>query len=158
MSVVAASSSPAGMRLRALRRRDGRPELLRQLPLFRGLGSRALARVAAVTSDDDATAGEVLCREGGYSKQFLLIVEGYAATTCAGEPTMLGPGDFCGEASVIDGGPELRTVTAMTPMRLLVLTPAEFAALTDVPAVGRRLLEAVHRRLRATDAALKASP
>ena len=41
MSVVAASSSPAGMRLRALRRRDGRPELLRQLPLFRGLGSRA---------------------------------------------------------------------------------------------------------------------
>ena len=158
MSAIAASSPAGGLRLHALRRRDGRPELLRRLPLFRGLDGRALARVAAITTDDDADAGEVLCREGGYSKQLLVIVEGYAATTCAGEPVMLGPGDFCGEASLIDGGPELRTVTAMTPMRLLVLTPAEFAALTDVPAVGRRLLEAVHGRLRATDAALKASP
>jgi len=157
--VSAVAASPlAGLRLRALRRRDGRPGVLRQLPLFRGLDSRALARVAAITSDDNATAGEVLCREGGHSKQFLLIVEGYAATACAGQSTMLGPGDFCGEASLIDGGPELRTVIAMTPMRLLVLTPAEFAALTDIPAVGRRLLEAIHCRLRATDAALKANP
>jgi CRP-like cAMP-binding protein len=38
----------------------------------------------------------------------------------------LGPGDFFGEIALLDGGPRTATVTALSPMKCLVLSRGEF--------------------------------
>jgi CRP-like cAMP-binding protein len=52
-------------------------------------------------------------------------------------------------------GPRVATVTALTDLRLLVLSRQEFASLlTSVPSVCRRMLAAIGARLRLADAQL----
>jgi CRP-like cAMP-binding protein len=61
----------------------------------------------------------------------------------------LGPGDFFGEMSLIDGDPRSATIEATTPMRLLVLGYREFWQLLDesLPMV-RKIMRSLTRRLR----------
>ncbi len=70
-------------------------------------------------------------------------------TTRRGHAAHIGPGDFFGEMSLIDGDPRSATVKAATPMRLLVLGYREFWQLLDesLPMV-RKTMRALSRRLR----------
>ena len=43
----------------------------------------------------------------------------------------LGPGDCVGELALLDHGPRTATVTAATPLTVLVLGPREFSGLLD---------------------------
>jgi CRP/FNR family transcriptional regulator len=66
----------------------------------------------------------------------------------------MGPGDFFGEIALIDHGPRSATVTASSPMRLLILGSAQFQdVLHQDPDMARQLLYAVTKRLRAAAAA-----
>ena len=68
-------------------------------------------------------------------------------------------GGFFGEMALLDGGPRVATVTATTPMRLLVMSRAGFVnVLTDVPAVALEILVAVGGRLRTAHAQLHPRP
>lgn len=61
----------------------------------------------------------------------------------------MGPGDFLGEMSLLDGQPRSATVTAETPVRLLVIGQREFyTLLAEVPSVVRKLLVELSRRVR----------
>jgi CRP-like cAMP-binding protein len=64
----------------------------------------------------------------------------------------LGPGDAIGELSLLDHGPRTATVTADTPMTLLVLSAREFAGVLDeVPGLAQKLLAQLARRVRELD-------
>jgi CRP-like cAMP-binding protein len=98
----------------------------------------------------------VLCREGQAGHQFFVVVEGQARVTMRErEIATLGPGGFFGEMSLLDGGPRIATVTAATPMKLLVLDRREFRHLlgrrltvvTEIVSVVGERMRSIQRRL-----------
>jgi CRP/FNR family transcriptional regulator, cyclic AMP receptor protein len=135
---------------------DPRGELLGGTSLFRSCTSKELAEIASLTTDIDVKEGDVLCREGDFGLEFFVIIEGQAAVTIdAEEIATLGPGGFFGEMALLDGGSRIATVTATTPMRLLVLSRREFrGALHASPMVAERMLEVIGARLRSVEHAL----
>jgi len=92
---------------------------------------------------------------GTLGGQTFVIVSGQAAVTIDGVPiATLGPGSFFGEMSVLDRCRRAATVTALTPMTLLVLTSQELELLlADVPQVARQMLATMGSRLRHADRA-----
>jgi CRP-like cAMP-binding protein len=140
-------------------RHDARVERLAAVSLFASCTQSELRELARITTELDAPAGTVLCREGATGADCFVIVDGEAAVTIAGDHVCtIGPGGFFGEMALLDGGPRVATVTASSDMRLLVLSRQEFASLlTRLPSVSRRMLAAIGARLRLADAQLYAS-
>lgn len=124
--------------------------LLEQIPTFRGLSSRELSQVAALADEVEVKAGQRLATAGETGHEFFVIVEGQAAVrTAGGRRVRLGPGDFIGEMSLLDGEPRSATVEAVTPMRLLVIAHREFWRMLDAaPTMTRKILRALVRRVR----------
>ena len=61
----------------------------------------------------------------------------------------LGPGDYFGEISLIDGGPRTATVTADTPVTIEVVERRDFDSLLErVPGLPHRIMVGLARRLR----------
>ena len=88
--------------------------------------------LAEIGRPQDATAGEVLLREGEDADRVLSIVAGrvkVTARTARGPAAVLGfrgPGDVVGETGALGGGPRIATVTAVEPVRYLAADAAAF--------------------------------
>jgi CRP/FNR family cyclic AMP-dependent transcriptional regulator len=123
---------------------------LRGVELFAGCSNDEIDRIASLTTQIDVAAGRVLCDEGTPGEEFFVVAEGEASVTRGGqEIARLGAGNFFGEMALLDGGPRVATVTAATPMSLLVLNRGEFRSLVEVSTmIDRRILEAIATRLR----------
>ena len=117
---------------------------LGDIALFSGLGRAALRLVGSVTTGIDGPAGTVWTTEGKPGLEAFVIVDGEASVTVEGEEVaVLGPGAVFGEMALLDRAPRAATVTALTPMRLLVMSTAEFRSLLDrVPEIEDRVLAA----------------
>jgi CRP/FNR family cyclic AMP-dependent transcriptional regulator len=128
---------------------------LGQVPLFSACSRKDLQQVARRAEDVRVDAGKVLVREGAAGAEFFVILEGNADVTRRGEKVAtLGPGQFFGDLALLDRAPRNATVTAATPMELVVLGQREFAALIDeVPGFAHKLLAGLAHRLREYDAA-----
>ncbi len=125
---------------------------LRELPMFSRLSDRALAHLDRHLDHAHVAAGRVLVREGNFSHETMLILTGQAEvrrglTSLA----MLGPGDWLGEMGSPLGARRSATVTATTPMDLLVCDTGSFLSLVDDPEVARLLLKHLTGRLSETD-------
>lgn len=133
-------------------------EALRKTDLFSSLGKRALERVASQATMVHHEAGKEITEEGGGGVGFHLITEGTAAVTVHGSPrASLGPGQYFGEISLIDGQPRSATVTAQTPMTTVSLVSWVFNPILDEePEVGKGILKVMCARLRAAEDALGA--
>ena len=57
-------------------RKDGKIELLKQVPLFSQCSKKQLAEIASITTLIDLPAGTTLIREGAVGRDFMLIVQG----------------------------------------------------------------------------------
>lgn len=132
---------------------DTKVEALRRVPLFEGLGKGELSKLARVTEDLDVKAGKVLCKEGDIGHEFFVIVEGEVDVTKDGKYLRtLGPGEFFGEIALVERTRRTATVTAKTPLRFFVLTNQGFwTMIDDNPAVERKVLRALAKRLITTD-------
>jgi len=121
--------------------------------LFAGLGRAELARIASLTAERRATAGEVLCRQGEPGHELFVVVSGEAEVRRNRRRIRtMGAGDVFGELALLDRAPRSATVTAVTPMRLLVLGEQDFTALLDeVPALPHKLLAQLAAWLRAAE-------
>lgn len=129
-----------------------RLELLRQIHLFSGLGDHELATVDRLVDDVTVPPGYVLTTEGQIGRQAFIIASGEATVTIAGKRVAtVGPGEVVGEVALTDGRPRTATVTAVTPMQLLVLGAPAFQSLLSESALARRVLADVIRRLREAD-------
>ena len=98
----------------------------------------------------EVPAGTVLARAGQSGDQFFLILDGSARVDVPPRKrAKLKPGDYFGEMSLLDGGPRSATVTADTPLRLLVIQRRDFATLLrEAPDLTQSLLATLSRRVR----------
>jgi CRP/FNR family cyclic AMP-dependent transcriptional regulator len=135
-------------------RRDAFIDHLAQVPLFSACSRKDLGLVARRADDVAVDAGKQLVAEGAAGHEFFVIMEGTAKVTRNGRKVAeLGPGDAFGELALLDKAPRNATVTAETPMKLVVLGQREFAGILDeVPGFARKLLAGMAHRLREADA------
>lgn len=129
---------------------DGRTELIRACPLFRGLDERGLAAVAALAIEVEFPAERVIARQGEIGTGLFAIVEGAVRVVRDGDVVArLGPGEFFGELSVLDGAPRIAQVVTEAPTRCLALASWDVErALRDEPGVALSVLRVVASRLR----------
>ena len=134
---------------------EHRIELLRGVWLFSGCNEDEIDRIAAMAEPRSVEAGNEVTREGEVGLEFFVVVEGDAIATVDGDEVgRIGARGFFGEMALIDGGERVATVTAATPMSLLVLGRHEFNEMLEIamPAIAPKLLEVVGARMRAIDA------
>jgi CRP-like cAMP-binding protein len=120
------------------------------LELFAGCSKperELIERLATVT---EMKRGWELCRQGEIGKSFFVIVDGEATVLLDGEKrATLGPGCGFGEVALLrNGGRRIATVTATSPMTVVVFSRPEFATLiAEVPRVAREVLRQSEHRL-----------
>jgi CRP/FNR family transcriptional regulator, cyclic AMP receptor protein len=127
---------------------------LRGVPLFSGMTDRALDAISELVSQRAFEADTDLVREGEPGDSFLIIRTGTASVLKDDRQIAeLGPGDFLGEISLIDGGPRTATVRATTHIEALEIDREDFASLLEGhPAVRLELLMALTARIRRSGA------
>jgi CRP/FNR family cyclic AMP-dependent transcriptional regulator len=117
--------------------------------MFAGLSDSALRRLDARMAEAVVEAGTVFISEHAPAREAFIVIEGQAAIVANGEPVATASaGDLIGELSLLDPGPRTATVVALTPMRMYVLDPREFAVLFDDPESARWIAATLARRLR----------
>ena len=96
---------------------------LGKVGLFSDLSEDDLRALATYADEVTVSDGKHLVDEGGYAYDLFVIVEGTAQVLVGGEVVAeLGPGDFFGEAGVLEKAERNATVVAKTRMRLVTLT------------------------------------
>lgn len=133
-------------------------ELLEQAPLFSVLHPNDLAFLAARFYSVRYQRSEMIFREGEPAERLFLIHEGrvkLSVTSSSGGELLvavLGRGQIFGELAVIDRGPRAMLARAMEPTMVHALSGDVFWTLLEGrPALARRLLELMARRLRRAD-------
>ncbi len=132
-------------------RKDTKVELLHAVPLFASCSKAELQRLATLADELDLGEGATLIREGERGREFLVIVDGTVSVTKRGKKLRdLGAGAFIGEIALISDVPRTATVTATSPVRLLVVTDRAFRGLIEeVPSIATKVLQSLGERLHA---------
>jgi CRP-like cAMP-binding protein len=133
--------------------RNSTVDRLQDVALFSSCAERELTQIARASDEVSVDDGKEIVTEGTAGHEFYMIIDGTASVTRGGVLVAeLGPGQYFGEMSLLDGAPRNATVTATTPTTLLVLGQREFAAVLDSsPGVARKLLQHLAARLRDAD-------
>jgi CRP-like cAMP-binding protein len=125
-------------------------ERLREVAIFRGLDEKELHRIVEVGKEVRFESGKVVAEQDGGAAGFHLILDGEVSVDVSGrERARLGPGQYFGEMSLIDGRPRSATVKAEEPTTTFALTSWQFLPLLDeYPSISRALLVELSGRLR----------
>lgn len=123
-------------------------ERLSKTDLFSQLPHKHLKRVAGLVETRQVSKGEVLVREGTFSREFFLILDGAADVTVRSKRRdQLGKGEFFGELAILGHTARAATVTAATDMTVAVLGAKDFQALVESePKIALYLLDVLIRR------------
>jgi CRP-like cAMP-binding protein len=162
--VVPSSIATRGVREQAPAGRDrsDRPlgkrgaEMLAQVPLFAGLSRRHLKQIAEHADEIGFRQGEVIVEEDQPGGSFYVILEGEVKVVRnARTISRMGPGEFFGEISLLDGGPRTASVIAETPVSAVRVFKRSFdKVVTQEPRVASQILAVVARRLREAERTL----
>jgi CRP/FNR family transcriptional regulator, cyclic AMP receptor protein len=133
--------------------RDAYLDHLAQVPLFAACSKKELQTIARASDELSLPAGRVLVEQGTSGHECFVLVDGTVDVAINGESVAtLGPGAYFGELSLLDKGPRTATVTAETPVTVLVLGPREFATVLDeVPSLSHKMLASLAGRIRELD-------
>jgi CRP-like cAMP-binding protein len=126
---------------------------LAELSLFAGLSRAHLEEVAHTFDEMAFQPGERVLRQGLTGSGFYVILEGEAKVVLNGSREIAGlaKGDFFGEVSALLEEPPTADVVAASPLRCLVVGPAELnELLMRMPQVTLSILKSECRRLRST--------
>jgi CRP-like cAMP-binding protein len=129
--------------------KNAKIELLKRVSLFSGCSKAELREVALSADELDLRDGHVLTREGNPGREFFVLVEGTVEVTRESKKlTDLGAGDWFGEIALLTYKPRTATVTATSPVRVLVLTDREFRRVVEtMPRIALKVLASVGQRL-----------
>jgi len=121
---------------------------LKEVPFFSKLKKKELELIARQADEIDVPAGKVLAKQGDLGDEFFVIEAGTAEVARDGDRVnVLGPGDFFGEIALLEDDRRNATVTAMSPMSLIVMTRASFRAIDRaMPHVHKAVQEAIEQR------------
>ena len=125
------------------------PEQLVDVPLFESLSPDELKAIATLTDLRQEDAGASLVGEGAPGYSLFVLQEGTATVTSGGETvTTLGPGDFFGEIALLGEGVRTATVTAASPVTLIVMFGSDFRVFErDFPEASAAMKQAMADRL-----------
>ena len=143
-----ASSPATSRRVSVLGKRGA--DLLGQVPLFEGLSRRQRKQIAEHADEISFRPNEAIVEAGQPGGSFFVVVEGEAKVVRG--PKVLarvGPGEFFGEISLLDGRPRTATVVAETPLLAIRIFKSSFDKVpAQEPSVAAKILTVVARRLR----------
>jgi CRP/FNR family cyclic AMP-dependent transcriptional regulator len=125
-------------------------ESLRRVPLFAGLDRRELEMLSKLIKEQRYAAGATIVKAGADGLGLYIIKEGAIEVIRDGQKVAsMGPGQFFGEVSVLDGGPRTADVRAATDTVCLTLVSWEVKPLLmDNPSLTYKMLLEVVKRLR----------
>ena len=134
---------------------DDKIDRLEDVGLLAGCSRRQLRAIARISEVIEVPAATVLARAGAPGDEFFLILDGSARVeVSARKRSRLEPGQYFGEMSLLDGGPRSASVTADTPLRLLVIKRRDFTTLLrEAPELTQSLLATLSQRVRQAEAA-----
>lgn len=128
---------------------------LKDIPFFAGLNSEDAETLMGALQARTCQAHETIFWAGDAGTEFFIIKTGrihLAIQDDTGRETplaSLGPGDYFGEVSLLDGGPRTATCRAATEVHLLVLAREPFYRFLEThPRAALHLLETLGRRQR----------
>jgi CRP-like cAMP-binding protein len=125
------------------------PVRIRDVPLFADLSDDERAAVAEKLTERHVEEGRHLSTEGG-AGYFFFVIESGSATVEHGDAVVatLGPGDFFGEAAILETTRRTATVMAVTDMTVLEMFGADFALLNaQSPTIKATIDAAMAERL-----------
>jgi CRP/FNR family cyclic AMP-dependent transcriptional regulator len=122
---------------------------LQTVHLFSTLSKKEREQLARWIDQVDVPEGTELTHQGSFAYEFFVIDDGAASVRKDGELiSEMGPGDFFGEIALLEADRRTATVTATTPMRLLVMHSRDFRAMEkEMPVVADRIRAAIRARL-----------
>jgi CRP/FNR family transcriptional regulator len=127
-------------------------ESLRKVPVFAGLDKKELAELGKLVHEQSYAPGTTIVKTGAGGHGLYIIKEGRVSVIQDGKTVAsMGPGQFFGEISVLDGGPRTADVRADTDTVCLNLISWEVKPLLmeNASITYKMLLEMV-KRLRST--------
>jgi CRP-like cAMP-binding protein len=133
-------------------------DLLRRVPVFSELTSFQMAQLADAVTKRRFKRGERIVEQGKWSEALFIILAGRARVLLADRRgrevilDVLGPGDYIGEISLIDGKGHSATVEAEVQCDMLVLGQADFnRCLDENHAMAQSVIKGLAYRLRKAD-------
>lgn len=129
-------------------RKDAKVELLRRVPLFAGCSKRELSEISSLADELSLPAGSKLIEEGRQGHEFFLIVDGEVDVRMKGRKVKsLANGAFFGEMALVSALPRNATVTALSPVRVLVVHEQAFRRLLrDSPEIQLKVMQTLADR------------
>jgi CRP/FNR family cyclic AMP-dependent transcriptional regulator len=123
---------------------------LRDAPLFSAMSDKDIGRVRSIAKVVTHEEGQPVVEEDQTAIGFHIILDGSADASVGGvSVAKLGPGDYFGEMSLLDGKPRSATVRATSDLQTLVIPSWDFNHMLDQhPGMMRGLLVELCRRLR----------
>lgn len=123
----------------SFRKRRLYESFLRSVPILQTLHDSELYRICDALQPAHYQEGEVIVSQGEPGHEFFIIEEGTAAVTMgqtdeqAGirevEVTRISTGDYFGELALLHDSPRAATVRALTPVKCVILSKADFIRL-----------------------------
>jgi CRP-like cAMP-binding protein len=128
--------------------------VLADVPLFAGLGSRQLRKVAGAARLQQFHPHTVIMRAGEPGDDMHVVLDGQLTVRRSGLPDLTLPtGSFVGELALLDEGPRSATVLAEGDVLALTITRARFRKLLQAePSIAIGVAEELARRLRSVQA------
>lgn len=125
-------------------------ESLRRVPIFSALDRRELEVLAKLIKEQRYTAGTTIVKAGAGGHGLYIIKEGNVSVVRDGKTVAaMGPGQFFGEISVLDGGPRTADVRADTDTVCLTLVSWEVKPLLmENASMTYKMLVEMIKRLR----------
>jgi hypothetical protein len=132
---------------------EERKKLLSDVWLFQGASDEELTALAELAYEVTIGPHVDIVMEDEFGDELYLVVDGHAAVTRGGvDLGVLNAGDFFGEMALLGTGVRTSTVRSIVAMTLLGLRAEHFDdLLASDPAVARRVLSVVVRRLERAD-------
>ncbi len=129
-------------------------ELLRTVPIFAELQAADIESLARLCTRRHNTKDTVIFFENEQGDSFFMILSGRVKVTILGDDgrevilSMLGPGDFFGEMSLLDHEPRSATAIAAEDTELLCLARTDFEKVATKRTITAALIKTLTARLR----------
>ena len=129
-------------------RKDAKLELLRHVPLFAGCSKKELGEISTLADELSLPAGTKLIEEGRQGHEFFLLVDGEVDVRMKGRKVKsLANGAWFGEMALVSSLPRNATITALSPVRVLVVHEQAFRGLLrDSPGIQLKVLQTLADR------------